>query len=80
VEKARLCADIIWARLKMDGIEFAEQNRVVELLGAGECHRGIVQAPADLPEVVLRIGVRDADRKKVERFGMEIYPAERITG
>lgn len=74
VEKARLCADIIWARLKMDGIEFAEQNRVVELLGAGECHRGIVQAPADLPEVVLRIGVRDADRKKVERFGMEIVP------
>ena len=74
VDKARLCADIIWGRLKMDGVEFAEEDRVVELLGAGECHRGIVPTPSDLPEVVLRIGVRGRDRKKVERFGMEIVP------
>ena len=28
----------------------------------------------DPPEVVLRIGVRDQDRAKVDRFGMEIVP------
>jgi hypothetical protein len=30
--------------------------------------------PPDPPEVVLRLGVRDPDRAKVERFGMEIAP------
>lgn len=74
VEKARLCADIIWDRLRMDGVEFPEEDRVVELLGAGECHRGIVPVPDDPPELVLRIGVRGTDRQKVQRFGMEIVP------
>ncbi len=72
--KARLCADIVFERAAMDGVEFPEERKTVEFLGTGVCHRGIVEAPGDPPEVVLRIGVRDPDRAKVARFGMEIVP------
>jgi len=34
----------------------------------------VLPAPSDPPEVVLRMGVRDGDRAKVERFGMELAP------
>jgi len=71
--KARLCADIIWKRLELDGAAFSEDEKLVEFLGSGVCHEGIV-SPLDPPEVVLRVGVKNADRKKVERFGMEIVP------
>lgn len=71
--KARLCADIVWQRLAMDGITFAAEDRCTEFLGAGACHAGIV-SEHDPPEIVLRLGVRDQDRTKVKRFGMEIVP------
>ncbi len=35
---------------------------------------GILAAPPEPPEVVLRLAVRDPDRAKVERFGKEIAP------
>lgn len=73
VEKAALCAEIIWKRLAYDGISFPEDDRIVELLGTGVCHAGISETRA-LPEVVLRVGVKGADRAKVDRFGMEIAP------
>ncbi len=71
--KARLCAEIIWQRLALEGCTFTEEERLVELLGSGVCHAGIV-APVDPPEIVLRIGVKSHDRAKVDRFGMEIVP------
>jgi hypothetical protein len=73
LDKARLCADIIWKRLALDGIAFPEKDRCVEYLGAGVCHAGIVPA-IDPPEVVLRIGVKAKNKAKVNRFGMEIVP------
>ncbi len=73
LEKAKLCADIIWQRLAFDGVTFSEDERTVEFLGAGVCHKGIVPE-IDPPEVVLRIGVKGHDRKKLDRFGMEIVP------
>ncbi|MBK8975846.1 MAG: DUF1446 domain-containing protein [Planctomycetes bacterium] len=73
VAKARLCAAIVFDRLALDGVTFRDDQKTVELVGSGVCHAGI--APAiDPPEVVLRIGVRDPDRAKVDRFGMEIVP------
>lgn len=72
-EKARLCADIVWGRLALDGVTFADDEKLVELLGTGVCHAGIAP-PADPPEVVLRLGVKSADKAKVDRFGMEIVP------
>lgn len=74
IAKAELCAGIIWKRLAYDGVTFAEEHKLVELVGTNVCHAGIVPAPPEPAEVVLRIGVRDADREKVNRFGMEIVP------
>jgi len=71
--KARLCADIVFGRLALDGCTFAEHEKVIELLGTGVCQAGIA-APAEPPEVVLRLGVKCDDEAKVERFGMEIVP------
>ena len=71
--KARLCADIVFDRLALDGVTFADDQKTIELVGTGVCHAGMVPT-IDPPEVVLRIGVRDQDRAKVDRFGMEIVP------
>jgi hypothetical protein len=75
VEKARLCAEIVWKRLAYDGCEYADEDKLVELVGANVCHAGIAGAKAgDPPEVVLRMGVKGPDRGKVDRFGMELVP------
>jgi hypothetical protein len=74
VEKARLAAEIVWKRLAAAGVEFAPGDRVEEHLGVSGVLPGILPAPGDPPEVVLRLAVRDADRAKVERFGKEIAP------
>jgi len=74
VDKARLAAEVVWKRLERAGVSFPEERRSVEILGIGACLPGVFAAPDDPPEVVLRLGVRDEDRAKVERFGKEIAP------
>ena len=77
VEKAQLCADIVWKRLERGGVTFPEEQREVEILGQGACLPGIDipnGATGEPAEVVLRLGVRDADYGKVERFGKELAP------
>ncbi|HSK78456.1 MAG TPA: acyclic terpene utilization AtuA family protein [Thermoanaerobaculia bacterium] len=74
VEKAKLAAEIVWKRLERAGVVFPEESRETELLGTGACLPGIFHAPDELPEVVLRLGVRDTDSGRVERFGKEIAP------
>ncbi len=74
VEKARLCADIVFDRAALDGVEFDEQERFVEIVGTNVCHAGIADAPAEPAEVILRIGARSDDRDKLNRLGMEIVP------
>jgi len=74
IEKAQLAAEVVWKRLERAGVVFAPDERETELMGTGACLPGILAAPADLPEVVLRLGVRHADAAKVERFGKEIAP------
>ena len=66
-------ADIVFDRLAYDGVTFDESQKTVEFVGSGVCHEGISMTD-DPPEVVVRIGVRDTDRKKVDRFGREIVP------
>jgi len=70
--KAKICARTLWGRLKRIGVEY-EQSRT-EFLGVNSCHEGIVGEDPDTPEVVLRVSVKDADRRKVDRFGREIAP------
>ncbi|MFT5155438.1 MAG: hypothetical protein ACI841_005453, partial [Planctomycetota bacterium] len=75
IDKARLCADIVWERLAFDGFEYAEDERLVEFVGANVCHAGIaVEGQNDPPEVVLRMGVKGEDRAKIDRFGSELVP------
>ncbi|MCD4750505.1 MAG: DUF1446 domain-containing protein [Thermoanaerobaculales bacterium] len=70
--KAKLCAEIVWDRLKMAGVTFDQTHQ--EFLGVGVVHEGIVAAPEQPPEVVLRLAVKDSNRAKVDRFGKEIAP------
>lgn len=75
LEKARLCADIVWKRLEYDGCTFSEREKLVEFVGAGVCHAGVRGGEsADPPEVVLRLGVKGPERAVVDRFGLELVP------
>ncbi len=74
VEKARLCASIVFQRLELDGCHIPEDQRLVEILGTNVCLAGIAPAPEDPAEVVLRIGAKGHDRAAIQRFGMEIVP------
>lgn len=78
LEKAKLAAEIVWKRLARAGVTFAPEDRSEEYLGVGACLPGIFHGPADPAEVVLRLGVRDPDPKRVERFGKELAPL--VTG
>ncbi|MBZ5582093.1 MAG: DUF1446 domain-containing protein, partial [Acidobacteriia bacterium] len=75
--KAQAGARILRERLDRLGLRFDALH--TELLGANACH-GIPSAEpspelaAQLPEVVLRIGVRAQERAPVERFAKEIAP------
>ncbi len=71
-EKAQLTAEIIWKRLKNAGVDFDETS--TEYLGISSCHGDINPIPEQVNEVVLRLGVKDQDKTKVNRFGMEIAP------
>ena len=74
IDKAKLCAEIVWKRLDRSGVVFDEAHRKTELVGLGACLPGVFDVPEDPPEVVLRLAVRDADYAKVERFGKELAP------
>lgn len=74
VEKAKLCADVVFERAAYDGAEFAPEERFVEIVGTNVCHAGIIDAPDDPAEVVLRIGARSNDKSRLDRLGMEIVP------
>jgi hypothetical protein len=74
VAKAELAADIVWRRLERAGVVFPPECRSVELVGTGVCLPGILPEAAEPPEVVLRLGVRDADAGRVARFGLELAP------
>ncbi|MEM8933593.1 MAG: acyclic terpene utilization AtuA family protein, partial [Acidobacteriota bacterium] len=74
IDKAKLCADIVWKRLERSGVTFDDDCRKTELVGLGACLPGVFDVPDDPPEVVLRLAARDADYKKVSRFGKELAP------
>ena len=70
--KAKICAEALWGRLRRAGHAFEETS--TEFLGVDSCHGATAPAPAVVNEVVLRVGVRDPDRAKVDRFGRELAP------
>ncbi len=74
IEKANLCAEIVWRRLARAGLTVPVEDRLVEIVGSNACMPGIAEAGCSPPEVVLRLGMRSTDRRKVARFGMELAP------
>ena len=70
--KARICAEALWGRLRRAGQHYEET--LTEFVGADACHGALGRTGAEPAEVVLRVGVRDADRRKVDRFGKELAP------
>ena len=72
VAKAKVCADALWGRLRQAG--FTYEKTVTELVGLDSCHGPIPGPPPDVHEVVLRVGVKDGDRARVDRFGKELAP------
>jgi acyclic terpene utilization AtuA family protein len=74
LEKARLADRVLRERLDRLGLRF--EQVLSEFVGANATHGRLAgeHAGADAPEVEYRIGVRDADKQKVERFTREIVP------
>ncbi len=70
--KARICAEAVWGRLERSGHRFEET--ITEFLGVDSCHGPLTPPGSRINEVVLRVGVKDRDRNKVERFGKELAP------
>ena len=72
LEKAKAADQILRTRLVDLGLQFDEIR--TEFVGYNSCHGPLAIMPSEINEVVLRIGVRGADYKAVERFGMELAP------
>ncbi len=71
VAKAHASAAIIRERLHTSGIVLEYFS--VETLGAGDCVPGVMPR-IEPPEVVLRVAVRDARKRNVQRFAKEFAP------
>ena len=73
-EKARLTADILFARLAEAGATYADSDRLVEVIGTNVLYPDMLgERPGWEPsEVLLRIAVRGEDKKAINRFGAEL--------
>ncbi|HEX4932902.1 MAG TPA: acyclic terpene utilization AtuA family protein, partial [Gemmatimonadaceae bacterium] len=73
LEKAQLADRVLRERLDRLGLRF--EKILSEFVGASATHGPLAgDAGRHAPEIQYRIGVRDADKKKVERFTREIVP------
>lgn len=78
VEKAELCASIVFERMAMYGLKIPEQDRFVEMVGTNVCYKGIVP-PLEAPsEILLRIGAKGQDKNLLSFLGRELAPL--VTG
>jgi len=71
--KAKAADGILRRRLAALGLSFDEINS--EIIGAGALHGVLAGEPSlDLPEALLRVGVRSQNKASVERFVKELAP------
>jgi hypothetical protein len=72
-QKAKAADGILRERLVRLGLRFDAVHS--DFVGVNACHGAMAGEPSpDIAEVVLRIGVRGADRTSVERFTRELVP------
>lgn len=74
IDKSHKAAEVLFERLKMSGVDIPEKDRFVEVFGSNVCLNGIVPAPEQPGEVLLRVGARGADRNMLNHLGMELAP------
>lgn len=72
-QKARAFGRLFWKRV---GVKFAATN--TELVGHSSCW-GPLAPDVDAPEVLLRLSVRDPDRRKIDAFS-KMVPAVILSG
>ena len=72
LDKAKLISNLVWSRLSRRGIDFDKKN--TEFIGYNSCHKNLGSLSDNPSEVVVRIGVMDKNRDKVNEFGKEIAP------
>ncbi len=72
LEKAQAADRILRTRLDDLGLQFDEIRS--EFVGHDSCFGPLASVPAEINEVVLRIGVRGGSREQVARFGQELAP------
>ncbi|MGQ0481789.1 MAG: acyclic terpene utilization AtuA family protein [Pseudonocardia sp.] len=71
-EKARFTAELLFARLELDGTSYDDAQKTIEIVGTNTaCFPGMVP-PADSYEVIMRVGLREYDKRKANRFGGEL--------
>ncbi len=71
-EKAQAADRILRTRLADLSLDFDEIH--TEYVGLNSCHGPLAAIPAEVNEVLLRVGVRSQSQHAVERFGQEIAP------
>ncbi|MBA2291622.1 MAG: DUF1446 domain-containing protein [Gemmatimonadales bacterium] len=72
-DKAQAADRVLRRRLDALGLEF--EQVLTEYVGVNSTHGPLAGEPdPEIPEVMLRVGVRSADRAAVERFTREIAP------
>jgi hypothetical protein len=69
--KARICADVIWKTLGPIGRDVRADDSP-ELVGVDACHGPMTRGRGEPGEIVMRVGVKDRERSKVDRFGKEL--------
>jgi len=74
VEKAHVMADMVWQRIAMHGYNIPEEDRFLELFGTNVLYKGLVPAPVQPSEIMMRIGARGQDRNALNVLGMELAP------
>lgn len=74
VDKANLCADIVFKRMAMHGVDIPEEDRYVELLGTNVCYKGIVPREEQPHELLLRVGAKGPDKESLNVMGRELAP------
>jgi hypothetical protein len=74
IEKAHVLADMVFKRMEMHGAPIAEENRFLELFGTNVLYKGIVPTPAQPHEIMMRIGAKGPNPKKLDILGTEIAP------
>jgi hypothetical protein len=72
LEKAQLADRVLRERLATMGLKF--DRLLTEFVGVNATHGPLAQQHGEAQEVQLRVGVRSADRRVVERFTREIAP------